>query len=134
MILVICLDPADGFSFWGHRQSRDREMRKKLLELCGGSILRMNSYSAGQFEEIGGNLQISEDYLSLAAPGEFCFVEDAAFLSDLSRVEELIVFRWDKRYPADVRFSPLTFGERVSMVESFPGYSHEKIELERYLP
>lgn len=134
MICVICLDPKDGCSFGNRRQSKDRLLRQKLLELCAGSPLWMSPYSAGQFEKVGENFRIAENCLELAGPGELCFAEAVPPESCLSRTEELIVFRWDKCYPASAWFSPLRFSRKPPVIEEFPGYSHEIITMERYLP
>ena len=134
MILVICLDQKNGMTFNRRRQSKDRQLRKKLLELTGGKPLWMNAYSAGQFEEAAENLCVSEDFLHRAGEGEFCFAENADITPWLSRAEALIVYRWDRTYPADVRFSPSDFSEKTAQTEEFEGYSHEIIIQERYQP
>ena len=132
MILVICLDQKDGLSFNRRRQSKDRLLRQKLLELVGEGRLWMSPYSAAQFEE-SGNLFIDEGDFEQAGEGDFCFAEARDILPLLSRVEELIVYRWDKTYSADLRFSPQSFG-RLAETEEFAGYSHACILQERYLP
>ena len=133
MILVICLDQKDGLRFNRRRQSKDRLLRQKLLELTRGKALWMNAYSAAQFEETAENLRVDENPLEQAGAGEYCFVEAADPTPILPLVEELIVFRWDKTYPADLRFSPAAFGS-LAEVEEFAGYSHDIIRQERYLP
>ncbi len=133
MILVICLDQKDGLRFNRRRQSKDRLLRQKLLELTRGKALWMNAYSAAQFEETAENLRVDEMPFEQAGAGEFCFVEAMDPQPLLSKAEELIVFRWDKTYPADLRFAPVNFGT-LAEVEEFAGYSHETIRQERYLP
>lgn len=133
MILVICLDQRGGISFNHRRQSKDRLLRQRLLELTGGKPLWMNAYSARQFEEAATNIRVADDYANLAGAGEFCFAETPEPFELLSGAEELIVFRWDKVYPADRRFSPETFGHLAER-EEFEGHSHACITLERYVP
>ena len=124
MILVVCLDQKDGMSFNRRRQSKDRVLRQKLLELCRGKTLWMSAYSARQFEEEADNIRADEEFLALAGEGEFCFAETVDVTPWLSRAEELIVYRWDKVYPADLCFSPA--GTLVH-TEEFTGFSHEII-------
>ena len=117
MILVICLDQRGGTGFNHRRQSKDRLLRQRLLELTGDRPLWMNAYSARQFEEAAPNIRVAT-------------LEPLGLLSG---AEELIVFRWDKVYPADRRFSPENFGHLAER-EEFEGHSHACIALERYLP
>ena len=133
MILMICLDQRGGISFNHRRQSKDRLLRQRLLELTGGKALWMNAYSARQFEEDAPNIRVADNFAALAAEGEFCFAESPESLELLPKAEELIVFRWDKVYPTDCRFSPETFGHLAER-EEFEGHSHACITLERYVP
>ena len=38
MILISCVDTALGMRFHNRRQSRDRELCGRVLELCGGEL------------------------------------------------------------------------------------------------
>ena len=38
MILISCVDNALGMRFHGRRQSRDRELCRRILERCGGKL------------------------------------------------------------------------------------------------
>ncbi len=127
MILALCADNAFGMAFHGRRQSKDSAVRQRLLELSGGA-LRMSAYSARQFE---GTVYAADDYLSAARPEDWCFVENADFLPFADEIEQLVIFRWNRDYPADLHF---TFpGPWVlETVEDFPGTSHEIITQEVY--
>ena len=127
MILTVCVDDRMGMSFGGRRQSKDADVRRKLLELSG-SALRMSDYSARQFEDA---VYHGADYLSGAKSGDWCFAESADFEYFGEVIEKIILFRWNRHYPADVYFQfP---GEWVlSSSEDFPGSSHEKITMEVY--
>ena len=48
MILSLCADDRLGLSFGERRQSKDSQVRRRLLELSGGN-LRMSEYYARQF-------------------------------------------------------------------------------------
>ena len=44
MTIIICLDKNNGYQFGGKRQSTDRELRKKILELA--DEIRCDEYTA----------------------------------------------------------------------------------------
>lgn len=133
MKVIACLDDRNGMLFNRRRQSSDREVLRDIAELCGEELLRMNAYSGKLFAEAVLHIEISEDFLEKAQPGEFCFVENQPLLPCEAQMEELIIYRWNRRYPGDF-FLDLELGQWscVSSVE-FAGYSHEKITKERYL-
>ena len=127
MILALCADDRLGISFGGRRQSKDSEVRRRLLELSGGR-LRMSEYSARQFEE---DIYGGADYLSGSQAQDWCFAEDTAYLAHADAIGQIVLFRWNRHYPADVHFE---FPGKWALVrsEDFPGSSHEKITMEVY--
>ena len=76
---------------------------------------------------------VSENFLGEAKEGEFCFVEDADVGEYLQRIEAVILYRWNRRYPADVYFT-LDLNEKwmLERTEEFKGSSHERITKEVY--
>ena len=92
MKIIVCVDNQNGMMFNHRRQSQDRVLRKRILELTGGKKLWMNAYSQKQFLQVNGNMpkeqeqsgqlgqsgqiQADEEFLEKAGPGEYCFVED----------------------------------------------------------
>lgn len=135
MHLIVCLDERDGMLFNKRRQSKDRLLRQRVLEMTGESLLWMDAYTAGQFEEEAGHIRVSETPLEQAGAGEYCFLEKGDPAACTEKVESVIIYRWDKRYPSDVKFPTDLFTGKwtpVSVVE-FPGHSHEVIQEERYV-
>ena len=51
MNVIICLDQNNGMLFNNRRQSRDRIVRKNILEYINGAKLYMDEYSFKQFSE-----------------------------------------------------------------------------------
>ena len=49
MKIIVCVDNQNGMMFNHRRQSQDRVLRKRILELTGGEKLWMNAYSQKQF-------------------------------------------------------------------------------------
>ena len=47
-------------------------------------------------------------------------------------IDEWIVFRWKRVYPADVFLKFTADDWEKELIETFAGYSHEEIDLERY--
>ena len=129
MILVICADNAFGMAFGGRRQSKDAALRQRLLELAGGR-LRMSPYSAKQFD---GGIYAGPDYLTGAGDGDWCFVENGDYKTLPQAPERIVIFRWNRDYPADLHFEFPGQWRLVSQ-EDFPGTSHEKLTQEVYEP
>lgn len=127
MILAVCVDNRMGISFMGKRLSKDRFLREKLLTLSGGN-LRMSAYSGKQF---GLGVQAGADYLSGAVEGDWVFAENTEYLEYADQIEQIVLFKWNRDYPADVYFSFPGDWELVS-AEDFPGNSHETITMEVY--
>lgn len=101
--LILCLDNRNGMSFNGRKQSRDRMVDADVEMLS---------------KEEGIDRYIRIDFWKDAPKEE--------------EIEEILVYRWDKKYPAD-EFCPIDFS-KWTLVEQkeFAGYSHEKITRERY--
>ncbi len=129
MIIAVCVDNAFGMTFMGRRQSKDAAVRKRLME-CAGGRLRMSDYSARQFEEA---VRSGSDYLTGAGTGDWCFVEKPADLNGVRGIEQLVLFHWNRDYPADAHFQFPGQWKLVSS-EEFPGTSHDTITMEVYQP
>lgn len=135
MIAVVCVDEKNGMMFHGRRQSQDRILRENLLLECGGRRLYMNEYSARLFKDNeGADIRVSEDFLCDAGEVDFCFAEDTDIGDYLEKIESVILYKWNRRYPADVFLSvSLSEGNWVlERTEEFEGSSHERITKEVY--
>ena len=150
MKIIVCVDNQNGMMFNHRRQSQDRVLRKRILELTGGKKLWMNAYSQKQFLQVNGNMpkeqeqsgqlgqsgqiQADEAFLEKAGPGEPCFVEDRSVAPFAGRVERVVLYRWDRAYPADLYWDLSLEGWTLARREEFPGSSHEIITKEVYIP
>ncbi len=132
MKVIVALDDDNGMMFNGRRQSRDAVVREKIAEITYGSRLWMNEYSRKQFQDMEINKEAAEDFLDKAAEGEYCFIEDTGISGVLERVEEFIIFRWNRRYPGDLKFDVIPGENGFACIESgeFEGRSHDKITME----
>lgn len=124
MILIVCIDKKDGMLFGGRRQSKDKILREKMLELSAGKRLLVNAFTAKQFEEEG--FVLSEDPVREAGEGDFVFAEDLSLPEE--GIEKIVLYHWNRNYPADRFFDrKLLNGRKKVKTASFPASSHEKI-------
>ena len=132
MIVIVCLDERGGIMFNNRRQSRDKAVIDRIVEIVQGSKLWLNNYSKSLFDQVAILLEVDDNFLQKAGNGEFCFVENADITQYTPKIEKLYLFRWNRHYPADLYF-PLDLGEFKQIARSeFMGNSHEKITLEVY--
>ncbi len=132
MNLIICIDENNGYSFFNRRQSKDCLLRERILSLTEGCSLWMNEYSARQFEN-AENINVDNNYLSKAGNGDYCFIEIDNI--SLQSVEKVVLYKWNRSYPADKFFAFDLFSEGFKLVSSFDfkGNSHENITEEIYV-
>ena len=87
MIIIVCIDDNNGMLFHNRRQSRDTFLYKHIIEVTEGKRLLMNSYSAKLFSE-----------------NDYCFVENTELLNYQNNIQKIILYRWNRVYPADTYF------------------------------
>lgn len=128
MNLFLCLDENNGMMFNERRQSRDKVLNEKVLNIVGNQRLFVLPYSQKLFNE-AENITVSENPLDDGDQGDFCFFEGK--IESLSNVETLFIFCWNREYPADIVFdlSPEENGFFLAESEDFEGSSHENITL-----
>lgn len=132
MDVIVCLDTDNGMMFNHRRQSQDRMIVKDILKISSGSKLWVAPYSLPLFKEPADQLLAAADYIERSEPGEYCFIEDDQVRPHQNRIERLIVYRWNRKYPGD-RFLDIDLKDWcLDSSIDFPGYSHEKITKEIY--
>ena len=134
MIAAICLEDRNGLLFNGRRLSRDRAQQEDLMTVCGAGRLWISPFSAPLFAPWRERLVIAEDFLYRAGRGAVCFVEDRPLRPVLDRLEALILYRWNRTYPADVYLDldPAAEGFVLEQQCEFSGTSHPCITREIY--
>ena len=135
MKIIICLDDALGMLFNSRRQSRDRCVTDDIIKLTKGKGLYISPFSKKLFEGHEDGLKICEDMLLLAQDGEYCFVENKPIKPYIGRVEEIVVYRWNRLYPSDVKLDIDLEGEGFTKLssEDLEGYSHPQITKEVFV-
>lgn len=127
MKLIVCLDDKNGMLFNKRRQSRDKVLIENVLELCKDETLYTNEYSATLFPE--NSVVVCEDFNSI----ENGFVFAETILPNEENIEGIIVYKWNRNYPADTYFNINLKNWTLTETIDFVGSSHEKITRERYV-
>ncbi len=133
MNIIVCLDDSLGVSFNCRRQSRDSALISRVLELTKENRLFVSEYSAPLFEK--NNVIVDNNFFSNAQNGDYCFVETADVFEVIDKIEKVIIYRWNRKYPSDKKF-PLTAvlnNKTLKETTDFVGTSHDKITEEIYL-
>ncbi len=127
MTLYICLDDRNGLKFNKRRQSRDAAVLEDIRSRLTGALL-IEPYS----EKLIGEAEIPY-VLPPETPEDF-FAEDVPSEEILAQTERIVIYRWNRHYPSDVRWEPdfAAMGFALAETTEFPGKSHEKITREVY--
>ena len=146
MKLIICVDDNFGMMFNKRRQSQDRTLREKLIELCENSVLWMNEYSSNQFQngidtivklkdEYNCDVKVENEMISYAGADDYCFIENIDINDHIvNNTNEILLVKWNREYPSDMYFNK-TYLDAFTLNDTitFTGYSHEEITIERYV-
>ncbi len=129
MTVIVCLDDKGGMMFGTRRQSQDSVLRDRILNDNMGKRLYMNEYSYKMFSQNTENYAICDnDFLSVAGEGDVCFVENTDILPYAEKISKIIVYRWNRIYPATMYFK-LPDGEwRLEGKSEISGSSHDITE------
>lgn len=127
MTLYICLDDRNGLKFNKRRQSRDAAVLEDIRSQLAGSLL-IDAYSEKLMQEA------SIPYVLPPETAADFFAEDVPSEEILAQTETIVIYRWNRHYPADVRWEPDldNLGFALRETTEFPGTSHEKITREVY--
>lgn len=138
MHIIVCVDDGGGMLFHKRRQSQDRILREHILNDTSGARLWMNAYSFRQFSDMktvgSGQIVVEENFMDQAEAGDFCFLENVSAKDYEDKIEQVILYKWNRSYPSDFKFDiPLEeSGWKLENREEFEGFSHEKITKEVY--
>lgn len=122
MKLIVCVDRNNGLSFNHRRQSRDRAVTADILTYAP---VQVREFSASLFADAPDRVELCKNFSERAV----CFAERLPLPAS---PEVLILYRWDRVYPAD-EFLPYDLSAwTLQSAEEFAGYSHERITKEIY--
>lgn len=131
MKAIVCVDERNGMCFNHRRQSSDCAVVADILRRTAGAPVWMNAYSAPLFDG-AASVHVSEDFLHEAPDDAWCFVEDQSLQAVADRLDAVIIYRWNRHYPHDVRLDLHMEEWQCVLSEDFVGHSHEKITREEY--
>ena len=127
MTLYICLDDRNGLQFNKRRQSRDSAVLEDIRSQLKGNLL---------IEPFSEKLIREAEIPYVLAPETAIdyFVEDIPAPEVLENTSKIVIYRWNRHYPSDIRWEPdlTAMGFVLQETTQFPGTSHEKITREVY--
>ena len=133
MILIACVDDGMGMMFNKRRVSRDEAVIKRIIEIADNKRIWMSQYSYPLFENIkAGNIVAADLFLEKASNNEYCFIENVSTADYENKIDKIILFRWNRSYPSDVKFDIDLNGWKLNSSEEFAGKSHGCITMEVY--
>ncbi|MBQ8163536.1 MAG: ribonuclease Z [Clostridia bacterium] len=130
MKVIICIDDDCGMLFNKRRQSRDSKLIEDINALT--DKLYITSFSEKLFKDAKYSVTVNDSMLDIAGKDDFCFVEDRDISPYENKIDKIIIYKWNRRYPSDFKF---TFdlkraGFSLASAYEFEGTSHEKITRE----
>lgn len=131
MRLIVTLDDYGGMLFNHRRQSRDRVLTEDILRTVGEGRLVVSPYTASLFSSHSA-LTVAEDPLAVAQKGDFCFLEEKSPREQMQLFSAVVIYRWNRHYPADVFFDADLNGFSLIETEELEGFSHKIITKEVY--
>ena len=127
MTIYVCLDDRNGMLFNKRRQSRDIKVLEDIRK--SADVLTIDPFSEKLIQEAEIPYVLAPEEI----PEDAHFFAEARDLSELlPRASKLVIYRWNRHYPADVRFEGDLSAFRLESREEFPGKSHEIITKEVY--
>ena len=144
MKVIVCVDDQNGMLFNQRRQSRDQLMLRDMIEMVRDAeeklwISHLAEKMIFQFlekesitEQVRPFITVTDGLLEEAEEGEFCFVEAEKLSSCTKQIETMIVYRWNRLYPADQFLDIDLSAWRLEERKEFAGSSHEIITREVY--
>ena len=96
MIWISIVDNSMGMLFNHRRQSRDRVLVQRILEITRGHALWMNAYTASLFEPLSPGIHVDERFYERAASGEFVLAETIPPGACEKEIEKVILYHWNR--------------------------------------
>lgn len=129
MTVYVCLDDRNGMLFNKRRQSRDAKVLEDMKESVP-DILTIDPFSEKLIRDAGIPYVLAGEELSSDA---HFFLEARSAAEVLLAASTLVIYRWNRHYPADVRFDADLSEFTLQSTCDFGGKSHETITKEVYI-
>ncbi len=108
-----------------------KEVFKAKEEVCRETGTGKKIQDAGRLED-EKMWKVDRNFLENAEEEDFCFVEGENLAGYEGKITEIVLYKWNRDYPADVFFEVDLSKWRLEERKDFSGYSHEKITKEIY--
>lgn len=133
MKLIVCVDDNNGMMFNKRRQSRDKIVNERICQIAENSTLWITGYTSKMLGNFGKSRMIEIDKLDQIGAEDIVFLENISPKLFEKRIDEIIMFGWNRKYPYDMKFDIVLSNEWVLETETeFVGFSHEKITERTY--
>ena len=131
--VAVTVDERMGIAFNKRRQSRDRILIRDLVGTLSDKIY-VSEYSLPLFDEYIDRIVVADDPLRECPDGGCCFVEMTELMPYIDDISTLIVYNWNRHYPADKTLDIDIKNGAFALTSNteFVGSSHEKITKEIY--
>lgn len=99
MTIITCIDDNGGILFNHRRVSRDSAVIKDIEQLIDAAAsLYIRTFSEDLFADVRHQIFLNPDEL----PDQcVVFLEDLPVSEMMNRVDRLIIYRWNRKYPSD---------------------------------
>ena len=117
------------------RQSRDKAVIKDIASIASDSVLYISEFSAKLLSESDISVIAVTDPLGAASNEDAVFVENLPLLPYRKKIDRLIIYKWNQKYPADtyLDIDPQKEGMTLAQTIDFVGNAHEKITRETWI-
>ena len=123
MKIIICLDDNNGMLFNNRRQSRDSIVLEDIFKDLAGAPLNIFPFSQKLFASFNDKTTVC----SSLSENNVYFIEDIDIKPYEAQIKEIVVYKWNRVYPADfyceIDFSAFNVADQAEL----QGSSHEKI-------
>ncbi len=135
MTVILCIDDRGGMLFNKRRVSRDRAVIKDIEKEAEDGMLYISDFSELLFSESSISVLSVPEPLSAAGKGDYVFVENYTLGGKIDKIDKLIIYKWNRKYPFDfsLDINPPDFGFSLISTCDFKGNSHDKITKEIYI-
>ena len=132
MTVIVCVSDGGGIAFNNRRQSKDRALISDVLSDFADKKIYVSDYSAPLFKD--AEVTVCNKISDLEDNCVY-FVERQTPREYLDKISTLVLYRWNRKYPADVYLDidPEQCGFKLASVKELEGSSHERITREVYV-
>ena len=134
MTVFVCIDDRGGMLFNKRRLSKDKAVIHDIEKEVTDDVLYITEFSEALFADSNVSALSVSDPLFCASENDFVFIENMALKSYIDKIDKLIIYKWNRRYPFDLSLDidPRNDGFYLESESSFKGNAHDKITKEIY--